>query len=166
MVTEAPRRIALLSIHPRHAEAILDGRKLVELRRTRLSPYISHVLMYATAPVKAVVGCFEVGRIDEGTKNSIWKSHRQTCAVSRSEFRQYFDGASRAFAIEIARVYRFEDPVALVSLPGVSRPSQSFQCLEFETVRGFLEKQSIVAKRLTERGLHVFSQMSLIDVNG
>jgi len=130
----APRRVALLSIHPRHAEAILDGRKRVELRRIPVSRDTTHVLVYSTAPVQAVVGWFVVAGIDEDNRTAIWEAHREACGVSRREYRDYFAGAARAFAIKIVRAHRLQVPLSLDSLPGVKRPPQSFQYLDPSTV--------------------------------
>lgn len=134
MADRTPRRVALLSIHPRHAEAILSGRKRVELRRVPVAPDTTHVLVYATAPVKAVLGWFEVEGIDEDTRTSIWNSHRSVSGVSRREFRAYFAGAERAYAIRVGRTHRLRSPVGLESIPGVKRPPQSFQYVDADPV--------------------------------
>jgi predicted transcriptional regulator len=134
MAEETARRVALLSIHPRHAESILAGRKLVELRRMPVAADTTHVIVYATAPVKLVIGWFEVAGIDEASRTAIWNAHQRVCGVSRREFRAYFDGADRAFAIRIAQAHRLRSPLPLESLPGVRRPPQSFQYLDAESV--------------------------------
>ena len=90
MADRTPGRVALLSIHPRHAEAILQGEKLVELRRTAVARDVTHVLIYATAPVQAVVGWFDVEGVDVDSKTGIWDAHGAVAGVTRQEFRDYF----------------------------------------------------------------------------
>ncbi len=44
--------IALMSIHPQYANAIVEGTKRVEFRKRPLARNVTHVIVYATAPVK------------------------------------------------------------------------------------------------------------------
>lgn len=129
-----PQRVALISIHPRHAEAILDGRKLVELRRAPFAPDTTHALLYATAPVQAVVGWFEVAGIETDSMTSLWDRFGRLSAVSRREHRAYFSGAKQASAIRIATAQRYPEPLPLTRFPNVRRPPQSFQYLEPNSV--------------------------------
>jgi predicted transcriptional regulator len=130
VASRAPGRIALLSIHPRHAEAILSGHKRVELRRTPLSADVTHVALYATAPVAAIVGWFEIQGIDEASATKIWNLHGPVSGITRSEHRSYFAGATKAYAIKVAKAHRITPHMPLQSLSGVARPPQSFQYLE------------------------------------
>jgi predicted transcriptional regulator len=56
-------RDIVASIHPRHAQAILDGTKTVELRRKvwRMGAEIDRMFLYETAPTSALVGHVRVG---------------------------------------------------------------------------------------------------------
>jgi len=123
-------RVALLSIHPRHAEAILSGDKRVELRRSPISPDTTHVLIYATSPVRKIVGWFEVKGIDVASKTSIWERYKRVAGISRSEHRSYFAGAPRAFAIKIDRVGRLNPELEITDLPDVRTPPQSFRYVD------------------------------------
>lgn len=134
MAENPTKRVALLSIHPRHAESILGGTKKVELRRTPVSNEISLVLLYATAPVRAVVGWFAVAGIDSGSKSRIWETHSRVAGITRDEYRSYFAGANRAFAIQVGETSRLKRAVDLDKLPSVSRAPQSFQYLKLEDV--------------------------------
>lgn len=115
---------ALMSIKPWFAEAILVGDKTVELRRRRprLDPG-SWVLIYASSPVKAVVGWFEVGAVVEADPATLWHRLRRTAGVTRTEFDDYFSGRPVGYGIEIAEVGR-TNPIH----PGI-RPPQSWQYL-------------------------------------
>lgn len=139
MVGRPPRRVALLSIHPRHADNILDGKKRVELRRVPISDDTSHVVIYATSPVREVVGWFEVDGVDRASCTAIWKAHGDTTGVTRQEFRDYFAGAGRACAIRVAQAHRLSRAVSLDTIPGVKRPPQSFQYLDPTSVSWLFE---------------------------
>lgn len=138
MADQSIGRVALLSIHPRHANAILDGHKRVELRRVPVSDDTTHVIVYATAPISAIVGWFEVAGIDLAAPTRIWNDHREVCGVTRREFRSYFEGARTAAAIRVRRSHRLVEPLSLAALPGVKRPPQSFQYLHGEASMGII----------------------------
>jgi predicted transcriptional regulator len=124
----------LLSIHPRHAEAILRGDKKVELRRAPVALETTHVLIYATSPVQAVVGWFQVGGVDEDSATGIWNLHGPVTGVTRREHRAYFAGATRAYAIRVELARRLDPPLSLEDIPGVRRPPQSFLYVDRETI--------------------------------
>lgn len=141
MADEAAGRIVLLSIHPRHAEAILRGEKRVELRRAPIAANTTHVLLYATSPVRAVIGWFEVLGIDEASMTAIWNKYGSVSGISRSEHRSYFKGATRAFAIRVARPKRLSPVLSLAELPGVTRPPQSFQYVDAQSSAWIFETE-------------------------
>jgi predicted transcriptional regulator len=72
----APRPL-LLSLRPRFAQAILDGTKTVELRRTRVSaPPGTLLVLYASSPVMAVVGVAPLADRDAASLATIWRRYR------------------------------------------------------------------------------------------
>lgn len=129
MAQRAHRRVALLSIHPRHAEAILGGEKTVELRRTRLPEDVSHVVVYATSPVRTVLGWFEVAAVERDRPWRLWEKHRSATGITRDEFRTYFRGADEGTAISVRHVVALKEPVQLSSI-WESSPPQSFCYLD------------------------------------
>ena len=119
---------ALMSMKPWFAEAILVGNKTIELRRRR--PNLdagSRVLIYASAPMKAVVGWFEVGAVIEAEPIALWHEVGPAAGVTQSQFDDYFAGRLVGYGIEIVDVGR-TNPVPL----GI-HPPQSWQYLR-ETV--------------------------------
>jgi predicted transcriptional regulator len=115
---------AMMSIKPHFAEAILRGEKSLELRRQRPGLEAgTRVLIYASAPVKAVVGWFEVGQIQSSSPERLWRRAADCAGVTREEFDAYFAGCELAIGIEVAQAGRVE-PTA----PGI-RPPQSWQYL-------------------------------------
>jgi predicted transcriptional regulator len=132
------RRVALLSVHPRFAVAILDGSKTVELRRTRLPEEVSHVVVYATRPVQRVVGWFEVTRVERDHPSRLWRRHGRATAVSRKEFNTYFEGAREGTAISVGRVVALDEPLQLGVL-GAMAPPQSHRYLDESLVSRLLD---------------------------
>lgn len=97
-----PRSALLLSLHPRHAESILRGDKLVELRRRPpRCPMPADVLIYATAPIRALVGRCRFGSLVSASPDNLWASFGRSACVSRDEFDAYFAGRTVAHALTI-----------------------------------------------------------------
>jgi predicted transcriptional regulator len=129
MVERSADRVALFSIKPRYARAILDGTKRVELRRV-CPEGLSHVVIYASSPDQQVVGWFEVRRVERGSPTSIWNRHRKVAGLSRSDFRAYFLGASEASAVLIRRVVVLDTPMDLTEVVADGVAPQSFRYLD------------------------------------
>ena len=68
----------VLSIRPQFADKILKGTKTVELRRVypRRIGKGDRGLIYASSPVKSLVGGFEIARIVEKPLNELWEMRR------------------------------------------------------------------------------------------
>ena len=64
-------RVVLMSIHPVYANAILKvATNKLSFRKRRLAPDVTHVLVYATAPVGAIVGAFVIAGQETSTPAS------------------------------------------------------------------------------------------------
>lgn len=123
------RRAVLISIHPRHAEKLLGGTKKVELRKTSFAEDVSRVVVYATAPTKAVVGWLEIEGIERHSPSRVWQLFGAHTGISRKEFRRYFSGHRTAVAIRVRQPRRLRYPIALADLdPELSAP-QSYRYL-------------------------------------
>jgi len=123
-------RPLLLSLRPRFANAILDGSKTVELRRTRLSaPDGTRLVLYASSPVMAVVGTAVLVGRDTDTPARIWRRYRQNVGLDRDEYDQYFAGADLATAVQIGTPHRLVDPWPLAALRDAAKfqPPQSYR---------------------------------------
>ena len=81
MVENSDRNVILMSIHPKFAQLILSGKKKVEFRKTRFNHQISHVVIYATSPIKKVVGYFEVQNIKVAPPKDLWESYSEVSGI-------------------------------------------------------------------------------------
>lgn len=135
MAQRSARRVALMSIHPEYAEALLAGTKTVELRRSRFANDISHILIYATSPVQKVLGWAKTGSVEEGSPTSIWEAHKSRAGISRSVYRAYFRGHPRATAIHVATPQRLEKPLALSEVEDGLKAPQSWRYLSLEAAQ-------------------------------
>lgn len=122
-------RVALLSIKPEYADAIFAGRKTVEFRRSRLAPDVDLAVVYATQPVGRIIGWFRISGIAESTPDGLWRRFRKVGGIRRRDYFAYFEGAERAYAIQISAATAVEEPLLLDSLSAGLRAPQSFQYL-------------------------------------
>lgn len=113
MGREAVERVALMAIHERYADAIMDGIKRVEFRKRRLAEDITTVWVYATSPVSKIIGHFSVDVIVQGSPHDIWERFGAIGVIERDAFFAYYDGAATAVAIVVKEAERLPAPVAL-----------------------------------------------------
>jgi predicted transcriptional regulator len=137
--------IVLLSVKPCWADAILDGRKRVELRR-RFSPDHAGatIVLYASAPVSAVVGVVRLDAVTRACPTRLWAVARAGAAVTRRQFRDYFRGCRQAAALELSGARVLPAPIPLSRLrewaPGFTPPVS----------HGIIEPTSPVWRRLRQ----------------
>ncbi|MFD4325062.1 ASCH domain-containing protein [Nocardioides sp. NPDC058538] len=129
MAGAAIGRVALFSIHPTYAEAILDGSKQVEFRRQALRSDVSHVIIYATSPRKRIVGVFEVDGVDAVSPRQAWAQYRTVGGIDKASFDRYYEGAARAYVIRVRTAHATARPFALAEIDDELRPPQSYQYL-------------------------------------
>jgi len=117
----------LLSIKPKFAAAIMDGRKKYEFRKIIFSKEnIYYVYIYSTAPIKKIIGVFKVNNIIKDRPSALWDQLRDDAGISEDEFFNYFKNKEMGFALEIKDVKRFEKPLNSKSLFPNFVPPQSF----------------------------------------
>jgi predicted transcriptional regulator len=123
-------RIAIMSIKPRYSAQIFARDKTHELRRTPVKIAAGDVVVvYASTPVKAVVGAFSVSSVERGSPASLWASHGSAFGVNAAEYFSYFSGAETGCAIAIGKVVEIT-PISLERLRATNegfRPPQSYQ---------------------------------------
>ena len=127
--------VALLSIHPRFAEAILTGEKRVEFRRTKFSRDVSHVAIYATQPIGKIVGWFEVAGIESHHPDDLWGKFQHCGGIDEDDFRVYYLGRETGYAIRVRQSRRLKQAKPLTAVCGDTRPPQSFTYLNKAAVR-------------------------------
>ena len=137
-------RVALMSIHPKYASQILAGAKRVEFRKRPIAPDVTHVLVYATAPVSAIVGAFAVNEQVTLAPQMLWRRFRHVAGIGWADFTAYYTGRQSGTGIAVGDVLVADEPMCLQSRLGLFRPPQSFQYLPTETGRTLLgEMQSV-----------------------
>lgn len=108
----------ILSVKPCWAEAILTGKKTVELRRkfTSKLPPGSTAFIYASAPTSSLVGVVIIERVWCSTPQKLWLEIRSKANVSFNDYQAYFAGAPSASALFLSNAQRFEPPLHIGDL--------------------------------------------------
>lgn len=123
----------LLSIKPKFAEAIIDGRKRYEFRKSKFANKdINRVYIYATSPIKKIIGIFKISNIIEESPSALWDLLKDHAGISEEEFFNYFGNKGTGFAIEIKGVEKFENPIDPKTLIPNFVPPQSFHYIKIQ----------------------------------
>ena len=86
----------LLSIKPEFALKIFDGSKRYEYRRAIFkNQEVSRVIVYASDPIKQIIGEFEIEDILHGDPQSLWVKTRRHAGISKERFFNYFTKKSK-----------------------------------------------------------------------
>lgn len=120
----------LVSVRPNHASKIVCREKTTELRRR--FAHISHagarLYLYATRPVKAVIGYAQIAAVERGKPAELWERHGYAACVDRATFERYFAGSTHGYALLLEEAGAFEQAIGIERLRADFgfRPPQSF----------------------------------------
>lgn len=108
---------ALLSLRPPFAEAIIAGEKTVEVRRRppRLDTG-SLLVLYAGAPMRAVIGTARLAALATGDAETLWEHFGSGTGIHRAEFDTYLSGAGQPTCLVLEHA-RMVDPLPLNFAP-------------------------------------------------
>lgn len=141
MGTKAPGRHALMSIRPEFADRILAGTKRIEFRKRRLAGDVTDVIVYATTPVRAIVGAFRIAGQDTRPPRDLWNDYVDVAGISQARYLEYYAGRDMATGILVGDVWVPPASIPLTAL-GLLRPPQSFQYLSPSAGLGLLAAMS------------------------
>lgn len=120
----------VLSIKPEFAYKIFDGTKKFEFRKSIFkNSNIETVVVYASAPVKKVIGEFQIERILNYDLDTLWELTKEYSGISEDYFYEYFDKRETGFAIQIKSKVKFKQPKSLQDDYNIITPPQSFTYL-------------------------------------
>jgi predicted transcriptional regulator len=138
----------LLSIKPKYANEILNGVKEYELRKGVVFKPGCRVVLYASSPLKAVVGQFTAGRVYTGKPDEVVSFVRTTRprGVSEEDISYITGKKCRVSAIEVTNPVRYTRIIPLSELRkcGLQNPPRSYIVLKrgnpvHEAILGLIE---------------------------
>lgn len=132
----------ILSIKPYFVEAILDGKKSIELRKRVGELFVENntIYIYSTSPVKAIVAKAKISHVDKVHPLEIHMDTLIHAHVSRDYFDDYFKKSTQAFLIHLKDIKRLKHPIDIYKLRKLGlTPPQSFCYLENELITKGME---------------------------
>jgi predicted transcriptional regulator len=117
----------LLAIKPEFAEKIFEGTKKFEFRKIIFkNKTVRKIVVYASSPVKRVIGEFEIDEILSLDPESLWQKTYKSAGISKSFYDSYFDRKELAYAIKIKGIRKYKTPLYLDLDFNIKSPPQSF----------------------------------------
>ncbi len=115
----------LLSIKPEYVNKIISGKKKYEFRKFHCRPDVDTIVIYATTPVKRVIGEASILAIIEGCVEEVWKQTFPQGGISKTAYKEYYKNKDIAIAYHLGDVTTYEVPLELSDV-GLSYAPQSF----------------------------------------
>ncbi|MEY2913926.1 MAG: hypothetical protein RLZZ184_3235 [Cyanobacteriota bacterium] len=136
----------LISLHPRHCQNILTGKKTIELRKRApkhrknkpnfSKPNFSKILIYETKPTAAIVGLTTPTEILEHTCSE-WHEFTSELCLSVSEIEEYLGGYF-GWGIKVENL-QLITPIPLSKMRDLNiTPTQGYRYLSDELVEQLL----------------------------
>jgi predicted transcriptional regulator len=128
----------MMSIQPKYMDRILNGDKVIELRKKFNHKWIQRrITLYSTSPNKAILGHAIVQNVISNTPEKIWEQYGAELGCSQIEYKQYTENADKIFAIKLVNVTPYKSPIFLTQLSKFLNadliPPQSYLALKENT---------------------------------
>ena len=129
----------LLSIKPEFTLKIFDGSKKYEYRRIIFKRKdVETIIVYASDPIKRVIGEFDIGEILHKKPDQLWAQTRNHAGITKAMFMDYFGNHAKGYAIEVRKTRKYRTPLSLSDLT-LSVPPQSFMYLHTDPMNGLYD---------------------------
>lgn len=121
----------VLSIYPKNIEKIESGIKKYEFRRSIYKDTsVENAFIYATYPMKKIVGVFKINQIISGTSEEIWEKCGENSGTTKDNLMKYFKDKKEVYALEIVDYKKFDVPIDPKDYIIDFYPPQFFRYLE------------------------------------
>lgn len=112
----------ILPIKPIYAEKILNNTKKYEYRKKLCVDNIDKIYLYATAPVKGIVGEAVVTEKIIMNKKKMWRLTKEKSGIDFCIYEQYYRNCENACAYVLDKVKKYDKLVLLKDIDGISIP--------------------------------------------
>ena len=120
----------ILSVKPRYARTILDGSKTAELRTRPVAvPEGTQLIVYATAPVRAILGTALLKGVIKCSPEVAWKTAGRSLLMGRADFDRYTSGHNAVSVLLLDYALALDEPIPLAALRNGHRfqPPQAYR---------------------------------------
>lgn len=121
--TKITHKYLFIAVKPEYANKLISGQKDIELRKVR--PHVQqgdYVIIYASAPVKAVIGLGKIKNIIECSPNEMWVKHSIRLGITQQDFNTYYIGHKKSIGIEFEMI----KPIAPIGLEELKKVDSNF----------------------------------------
>ena len=131
----------LISVHPFYAAEIVAGRKKVEFRRRWPNKPTDVLVIYATAPIKAIVAVAEISEVRRAGNTQLWEICKSFGgAISRARLREYMHDLDQGVALLLGQLFVPNIEISPQKAFGSEfLPPQSYRYLRAEEVDSLIE---------------------------
>lgn len=142
--TKIVHKYLFIAVKPKYANKLISGQKDIELRK--MKPHVQHgdyVIIYASAPVKAVIGFGKVKNIIVCSPNEMWAKHSIRLGIMQHEFDSYYANHKKAIGIEF-EIIKPITPIGLEELKKVDanfHPPQIYRYFTNEEITTVLSQR-------------------------
>ena len=142
--TKIKHKYLFIAVKPEYANKLISGKKDIELRK--MKPNVQpgdYVIIYASAPVKAVIGFGKVKTIIECTPKCLWERYSNRLGINEQSYFSYYDGYHKAIGIEFDMI-KSVMPIELEELRRVDpnfQPPQIYRYITNEDIDNVLSKR-------------------------
>lgn len=115
----------LLSIKPEYVNKIVSGKKKYEFRKFHCRKDIDTIVIYATAPMKKVIGEVTILDVIEGDVEYVWHETRKFGGILKKDYKAYYKEREVAIAYQLGEVTIYDEAMGLKDF-GLDYVPQSF----------------------------------------
>jgi len=133
-------RIAFMPIKPVYAEKIIDGSKKFEFRRASIKGDLTHLIIYASSPVKKIIGIAAVDGVDVSCPLKTWGNTKHAAGISQEAFLDYFQGKEKAVTIKLRDVLQLDREVCPKEIEAGFKIPQSFKYVQSDFLHDVFAK--------------------------
>lgn len=119
----------LLSIKPEFADKIFSGQKKYEYRKAIFKKDVNRIVVYASNPIKKIIGEFSVRKILIESPEILWRLTGNDSGINKDFFFEYFLNRNIGYAIMVEKASRYHIPIDPKELDDKFTPPQSFKYL-------------------------------------
>ena len=115
----------ILPVKPIYAEKIISGEKKYEFRKKVCIENIDKIYLYATSPIKKIIGEVEVLEKCFMEKEHLWEVTHEEAGITKAFYEEYFKNQNWAGAYKLGEVIQYEVPTGLKEI-GINYVPQSY----------------------------------------
>ncbi|MEB3286214.1 MAG: hypothetical protein VKJ04_01795 [Vampirovibrionales bacterium] len=125
-----------MPIKPVYAERLIRGEKHFEFRKRPISFDLTHMVVYASSPIKKILGVVKVNRVRIGSPDDTWYELKKYAGIGEHDFTNYFSNSDIAYSIEIepSKTIRLSKQVSPKEIDPAFKVPQSFKYVDNQFV--------------------------------